>query len=383
MGSLMWSSKMRSVTMSVYSLLLLSLLCTVGEPSRTSKLHRLGGRRVVTRVTYQEPVEEHVVVHKVHHVRGRRKKRIRRIRPVAGPVAVVPAEAVHPIAGFEGSYVAVSGTPGRGSVHVVENVPGLGSDSVVVVNGVQVRTRGRTDTVQPLPPPVPPPVPHPAVVQPVAVPVQPAIVPVQGPPQLPAARPVTGDRLPLPKCSYINTDFPGDDLILDDYTEPGINAGSARACKARCRLEDACSFWTYKEGFSRDTVTLDCFLKEGTPGLPVPREAVPRLGFVSGTQDNNCVCIKSEDEEDEVCPIKDPRGLVYPWRSLDDEENDLEAGLPPLGWNRGVYGAIDPRLGPLLGEDSGLQASVRALQDQIDLLTRRLGGGRRGPVRDL
>jgi len=388
--------------MSVYSLLLLSLLCSVWEPSRTSKLHRLGGRRgVVTRVTYQEPVEERVVVHQVHHVRGRRKKIIRRIRPVARPavtvplgpdrvrpVAVVPAEAVHPIAGFEGSYVAVSGTPGRGSVHVVENVPGLGSDSVVVVNGVQVRTRGRADTALVPVQPVPPPVPHPAVVQPVpvqpvAVPVQPAIVPVQGPPQLPAARPVTGDRLPLPKCSYINTDFPGDDLILDDYTEPGINAGSARACKARCRLEEACSFWTYKEGFSRDTVTLDCFLKEGTPGLPVPREAVPRLGFVSGTQDNNCVCIKSEDEEDEVCPIKDPRGLVYPWRSLDEEENDLEAGLPPLGWNRGVYGAIDPRLGPVLGEDSGLQASVRALQDQLDVLARRLGGGRRGPVRDL
>ena len=35
-------------------------------------------------------------------------------------------------------------------------------------------------------------------------------------------------------------------------------------------------------------------------GLPVPREAVPRLGFISGTQDNNCICIKSEDEEDEV-----------------------------------------------------------------------------------
>ena len=97
-----------------------------------------------------------------------------------------------------------------------------------------------------------------------------------------------GDRLPLPKCSYLNTDFPGDDLYLDDDDdEPGINAGSARACKARCRLEERCSFWTYKEGFSRDTFTKDCFLKEGTPGLPVPREAVPRLGFVSGTQDNN------------------------------------------------------------------------------------------------
>lgn len=114
---------------------------------------------------------------------------------------------------------------------------------------------------------------------------------------------LTGDSLPLPKCSYLNTDFPGDDLVLEGYTEPGVNAGSARACKARCRLDDACSFWTYKEGFSSDTLTLDCFLKEGTPGmvagpytlltpmlytgLPVPREAVPRLGFVSGTQVNN------------------------------------------------------------------------------------------------
>jgi len=161
----------------------------------------------------------------------------------------------------------------------------------------------------------------------------------------PQRKVVTGDRLPLPKCSYLNTDFVGDDLELEgeDRRGEGVNAGSARACKARCRLEDACNFWTYKEGASRDLLTRDCFLKEGTPGLPVPREAVPRLGFVSGTQDNNCICIKSEDEEDEVCPIKEPRGLVYPWRSQDDEENDLEAGLPPLGWNRGVYGAVDPR----------------------------------------
>ena len=62
-------------------------------------------------------------------------------------------------------------------------------------------------------------------------------------PRLPP-RPI--DNRPLPKCSYINTDFPGDDLIFDGDEEPGINAGSARACKARCRLEDNCSFWTYK-----------------------------------------------------------------------------------------------------------------------------------------
>ena len=198
---------------------------------------------------------------------------------------------------------------------------------------------------------------------------------------------MTGDRLPLPKCSYLNTDFVGDDLLLEDEEErdrgQGINAGSARACKARCRLEDACNFWTYKEGASRDLLTRDCFLKEGTPGLPVPREAVPRFGFVSGTQDNNCVCIKSEDEEDEVCPIKDPRGLVYPWKSNNEEENDREEGLPPLGWNRGVYGALDPRLGPILGDNLAsiggnnvLEAQVRALRDQLEVLTRRLGRDR-------
>ena len=102
------------------------------------------------------------------------------------------------------------------------------------------------------------------------------------------------------------------------------------------------------------------------------------------------VCIKSEDEDDEVCPIKEPRGLVYPWRSTDEEENDLERGLPPLGWTRGVYGGLDPRLGPVLGggtlantgeSDNVLQDTVRALQDQLDILTRRLGG--RANLRDL
>ena len=53
------------------------------------------------------------------------------------PVAVVPVEPIHPVSGFEGSYVAVSGDPGRGSVHVVENVPALGANSVTVVNGVR------------------------------------------------------------------------------------------------------------------------------------------------------------------------------------------------------------------------------------------------------
>ena len=102
------------------------------------------------------------------------------------------------------------------------------------------------------------------------------------------------------------------------------------------------------------------------------------------------VCIKSEDEEDEVCPIKDPRGLVYPWRSTDEEENDLERGLPPLGWTRGVYGGLDPRLGPVLGDGLGvglggddvLRDTVLALQDQLDAVARRLGGRTRVSDRD-
>jgi hypothetical protein len=51
---------------------------------------------------------------------------------------------------------------------------------------------------------------------------------------------VAGDRLPLPKCVYINTDFPGTDLDCDDVKDRnrndpddvrcrgGVNAGSAR-----------------------------------------------------------------------------------------------------------------------------------------------------------
>ena len=83
---------------------------------------------------------------------------------------------------MQGSYVAVSGTPGRGSVHVVDNVPSLGRDSVTVVNGVSVRSRHGTRAA--LVPVAPPPVAHPAVVAPVAptrgvVQVQtPAVVPV-------------------------------------------------------------------------------------------------------------------------------------------------------------------------------------------------------------
>ncbi len=132
--------------------------------------------------------------------------------------------------------MAVAGDPGRGSVHVVENVPSLGRDSVTVVNGVRVHNRPVAVA------------PAPAVLVPVPAPVAQAIpvpVTVPGPrgpllqPGLPPAdrndanrpsttRGVPGDRLPLPACSYVNTDFPGDNLIFDDGATRGLNAGSAR-----------------------------------------------------------------------------------------------------------------------------------------------------------
>merc|ERR1712051_283102 len=301
--------------------------------------------------------EEHIVV---------RPKKRRRHRP-RRPIGIVPADTVHPVAGFEGSYVAVSGTPGRGSVHVVEGVPALAGGSVTVVNGVRSVSHHGGSHVAAVPHhPLPQPEIH-AVAAPALVPdhplvARPTVVAASPVAAAPTPRVVTGDRLPLPKCSYLNTDFVGDDLEFEadnGRVGEGINAGSARACKARCRLEEACNFWTYKEGFSRDTFTRDCFLKEGTPGLPVPREAVPRLGFVSGTQDNNCVCIKSEDEEDEVCPVKDPVGLVYPWTDRDESSSTR---LP--GWSTGIPSpALDPRL-----DRGSLQETVDSLRRQIDSL---------------
>ena len=138
--------------------------------------------------------------------------------------------------------MAVAGNPGRGSVHVVENVPALGHDSVTVVNGVRVRNRPAA--VAPaviVPAAAAAPGPAAAVIP--AARVAPAaaaipVLPVAAAPALPNAaddpnrqstvRGVPGDRLPLPVCSYLNTDFPGDNLVFDDGTTRGLNAGSAR-----------------------------------------------------------------------------------------------------------------------------------------------------------
>lgn len=428
-------------------------------------------KKVVTRVVPRRERDRNVrVTHEVHHVVH--KKPRRRIRPIR-PITVV-SDGVSSGPVFDGSYVAVSGNNGRGAVHVVDNVPALGRDSVSVINGVRVRYRpnkrvvqvvGDRDLVQVVGTGrgVPPPVAHPStrvvggarevvvasrprdtqvvverrpntpqvVVQPVAVPypaaTQAGILPNQ---QTPAGTsPVlTGDRLPLPECSYVNTDFPGDDIILSEDGSLGINSGSARACKARCKLEAACLFWTYREGFNRDVDTRDCFLKEGTPGLPVPRDAVPRIGFVSGTPDNNCICITSEDESDQVCPLQDlPGGGVYPWQSTDEENNNNNRKVDQnlnnggiyndprfFGRNTGIYGnagiygnnglygntgiygntglysggadtnnRLDPKFArrdpffppvQLPNGRASIEASVRSLRDQLDILSTKLGG---------
>jgi len=292
---------------------LLQLLTIIGLPASYGQQGLLR-RRVVTQVTYSEP--------------RRRVVRVKKKRP-----RVVVVQQYNPLDTLPGVYA-----------------PGF---------------RGR-DSLSALPPPVVQPRPSLAAFQP-----RTAYLPDAGTAtvyQNPGYRPRLGSSsrrsgVPLPKCSYINTDFPGDDLLIDGATSAGLNAGSARACKARCRLEELCNFWTYREGDNRDTLTRDCFLKEGTPGLPVPREAVPRLGFVSGTQDNNCICIKSEDEEDEVCPVKDPVGLVYPWTDRDESSSTR---LP--GWSTGIPSPVlDPG-----SERGSLQETVDSLRRQIDNLTRAL-----------
>ena len=202
-------------------LLLACLLTIIGLPASHAQQGLLR-RRVVTQVTYSEP--------------RRRVVRVRKKRP-----RVVVVQQRNPLD---------------------------------IRPGVYAPDFGGRDPLSALPPPVV----HPAVVQPglSASAFQPrtAYLPAAGAAtvyQDPGYRPRLGSSgrrsgVPLPKCSYINTDFPGDDLYLDGATSAGLNAGSARACKARCRLEDLCNFWTYREGDNRDTLTRDCFLKEGTPG---------------------------------------------------------------------------------------------------------------------
>ena len=76
-----------------------------------------------------------------------------------------------------------------------------------------------------------------------------------------------------------------------------------------------------------------------------------------------------------VCPLKNPKGLVYPWRSTDQEEEDIAKGLLPSGWTRAGGEPYYPGLGSdpgYPGNDGTLQGDIQSLRAQLDVLTRRL-----------
>ena len=76
---------------------------------------------------------------------------------------------------------------------------------------------------------------------------------IPAPGLIPVGPPRSADSL-LPKCSYINTDFDGDDV----GDGRGLTTGSAYECKQACIDTDACEFWTFRRGWARD-----CYLKRG------------------------------------------------------------------------------------------------------------------------
>ena len=85
--------------------------------------------------------------------------------------------------------------------------------------------------------------------------------------------------------------------------------GSAAGCKEACAELDVCQFWTYRDGWARD-----CYLKRGRRGDPTSSNAVPKVGYVSGTKGDICVCLpNSSNPDEEVCPISYSRP-IYPWK---------------------------------------------------------------------
>jgi len=72
------------------------------------------------------------------------------------------------------------------------------------------------------------------------------------------------EDLGLPRCSYVNTDFDGDDV----GDGRGLTAASLYDCKRACVDQNGCRFWTFRRGWERN-----CYLKRrnGDGGeLPEP-----------------------------------------------------------------------------------------------------------------
>ena len=66
------------------------------------------------------------------------------------------------------------------------------------------------------------------------------------------------------------------------------------------------------------------------------------------------ICITSEDESDQVCPLQDlPGGGVYPWQSTDEENNNNNRKVDQNLNNGGIYN--DPRF---FGRNTGIYGNA-------------------------
>jgi len=138
---------------------------------------------------------------------------------------------------------------------------------------------------------------------------------------------------PLPRCTYLNTDLYGDDV----GDGKGISTGSATGCKEQCAAQDSCQFWTFREGWARD-----CYLKRGRRGDPTYTNAVPKVGYVSGTKGDICSCLaNSANSDEEVCPISYSRP-VYPWKPRKNKNTGRGRGRGGSNRCTDTSGAIIP-----------------------------------------
>ena len=280
---------------------------------------------------------------------------------VPGEEGVVPLDADQ----FEGSYVAISGRPGQRTLHVVNGRGGVNFAGTVSrrkgisVNGNRLRPLyeefgydydltsdldGVRDT---------------RLIPGVNLNPKPSNQGQgkgKGPNYLKVDFTDFAGYSPLPRCSYINTDFLGDDV----GDGKGISTGGAIACKQACQASNICKFWTFRDGWARD-----CYLKRGRRGDPNPTGAIPKIGFVSGTKGNDdCLCLPNgANSDEEICPVKSSRP-VFPWRNVDGtgrtkERND---GDRPFRFDYDDY-----ELGQTVeGIDDGILPLVRKPSDRTD-----------------
>merc|ERR1712141_357485 len=183
---------------------------------------------------------------------------------------------------------------------------------------------------------------------------------------------------PLPRCSYINTDFVGDDV----GDGKGISTGSAINCKQACQNSESCKFYSYRDGWARD-----CYLKRGRRGDPNPQNAIPKIGFISGTKGNDdCLCLPNgADTSEEICPVRSTRP-IYPWKKKGTKNRAKSGNDGTFRFDYDDYDYFN-RLGGEDGIDPGVRSrgnvrgSVENLPDDdnsdVEPVTRRTTGGRR------